>query len=124
MGVKFNGMTAGGGKGGVDYSTDEQVIGTWIDGKPLYRKVITDTIENCYLTQTIQLSGVPNDIVMIKAEGSVRYVNGNLDATYLLNDYSEYPNEGDAYTFRINFGTVSVESLTYRIIIEYTKTTD
>ena len=22
------------------YSTDEQVIGTWIDGKPLYRKVI------------------------------------------------------------------------------------
>lgn len=22
------------------YSTDEQVIGTWIDGKPLYRKII------------------------------------------------------------------------------------
>ena len=108
----------------IGYSTDEQVIGTWIDGKPLYRKVITDTIENCYLSQVIQLSGVPNDIVMIKAEGSVRYVKGNLDATYLLNDYSEYPNEGDAYTFRINFGTVSVESLTYRIIIEYTKTTD
>ena len=23
-----------------NYSTEEQVIGTWIDGKPLYRKVI------------------------------------------------------------------------------------
>lgn len=26
----------GGGGGGVNYSTTEQVIGTWIDGKPLY----------------------------------------------------------------------------------------
>ena len=25
------------------YSTDETVIGTWIDGKPLYRKVIKET---------------------------------------------------------------------------------
>lgn len=27
--------------GGVDYSTDEQVIGTWINGKPLYQKTFT-----------------------------------------------------------------------------------
>ena len=26
-----------------DYSTDEQVVGKWIDGKPLYRKVIEST---------------------------------------------------------------------------------
>ena len=26
------------------YSTEEQVIGTWIDGKPLYRKVVQFTI--------------------------------------------------------------------------------
>lgn len=26
--------------GGVNYSTDEQLIGTWIDGKPLYQKTI------------------------------------------------------------------------------------
>ena len=25
------------------YSTDEKVVGTWIDGKPIYRKVITFT---------------------------------------------------------------------------------
>lgn len=26
-----------------NYSTSEQVVGTWIDGKPLYRKIITGT---------------------------------------------------------------------------------
>ena len=27
----------------LSYSTDEQICGTWIDGKPIYRKVITGT---------------------------------------------------------------------------------
>ena len=41
MGVKFNGMTAGGGKGGVDYSTDEQDTGlTWIDGREIYQRTL------------------------------------------------------------------------------------
>ena len=26
--------------GGVEYSTEEKVIGTWIDGKPLYQKTV------------------------------------------------------------------------------------
>lgn len=30
----------GGSSGGINYSTTEQVIGTWIDGKPLYQKVM------------------------------------------------------------------------------------
>ena len=30
------------------YSTDEQVIGTWIDGKPLYRKVGTIKFTSIY----------------------------------------------------------------------------
>ena len=30
------------------YSTEEQVIGTWIDGKPLYRKVVDFTISNTW----------------------------------------------------------------------------
>lgn len=34
----FNARAAGGGAGDV-YSTEETRIGTWIDGKPLYRRV-------------------------------------------------------------------------------------
>lgn len=33
-------VTVTGGGGSVHYSTSEQVIGTWIDGKPLYEKTI------------------------------------------------------------------------------------
>lgn len=30
--------------GGATYSLDEQVVGTWIDGKPIYQKTIQDTM--------------------------------------------------------------------------------
>lgn len=49
MKIYSNGETIevpGGGSGspGEVYSTEEQVIGTWIDGKPLYQKVITGVL--------------------------------------------------------------------------------
>lgn len=36
-------VTVTGGGGGVHYSTSEQVIGTWIDGKPIYQCTWTGT---------------------------------------------------------------------------------
>lgn len=30
-----------------DYSTTEKIVGTWIDGKPLYQKTIESTLPNC-----------------------------------------------------------------------------
>lgn len=51
MGVKFNGMTAGGGKGGVDYSMDEQDTGLkWIDGSPVYQKT--------YYIESVPVGGI------------------------------------------------------------------
>lgn len=32
--------------GGHDYSTTEQVVGTWIDGSPMYEKTVSETITN------------------------------------------------------------------------------
>lgn len=37
---KMRTSEGGGGGSTHDYSTTEQVVGTWIDGKPLYEKVI------------------------------------------------------------------------------------
>ena len=34
------GGSGSGGSGMMNYSTEEQVVGTWIDGKPLYQKTI------------------------------------------------------------------------------------
>lgn len=42
--------SGGGVSSGVSYSTEEQVVGTWIDGKPLYQKtVIGSFTNNCSL---------------------------------------------------------------------------
>lgn len=35
------------------YSTDEQLIGRWIDGKPLYQKIIIGTLPNCVTEGTV-----------------------------------------------------------------------
>ena len=40
------------------YSTTEQVVGKWIDGKTLYRKVFTDTMPNCTTDGTLVISQV------------------------------------------------------------------
>lgn len=44
VGPKGDPGDAAAGSGGEIYSTEEIRIGTWIDGKPLYRKVITGTV--------------------------------------------------------------------------------
>lgn len=36
--IYYKGQPVSGGSSGETYSTEETVIGTWIDGKPLYRK--------------------------------------------------------------------------------------
>lgn len=38
------------------YSTEERVVGTWIDGKPLYQKVISTTLGTDNQTKTIPLN--------------------------------------------------------------------
>ena len=61
-----------------NYSTDEQVVGTWIDGKPLYEKTIARTFtgDEAY---TVFASGI--DIAFIQScffeytSGSNRYMS-------------------------------------------------
>ena len=52
------------------YSTDEVLIGRWIDGKPLYQKVITGTLPNCTTEGTVvsknDQHNIPNvDLIFI-----------------------------------------------------------
>ena len=117
----FGGMVGGDSK--INYSTNEQVIGTWIDGKPLYQKTFTQ-----------QLSGNSGsiDISSLNAE-SAFIVNGYYDADITKLDLNEIINTS-LYTYtHINTGSqylnidclnnVSANSTIY-ITIQYTKTTD
>lgn len=119
----------------INYSTEEQVIGTWIDGKPLYQK----TIEAKGMDWTIQSDKVLyysieslNVKVPVQIIGTLVNIddNGNVTNMHNLPYY-----DGSAYGFPIfggsgitftNHGQSSWRTR-YRIYImtiQYTKTTD
>lgn len=60
------------------YSTTEQRVGTWIDGKPLYKRVLHDTLGTTNNTwKNIQLTA-PNYIkYVVSLTAMFRYSNGN-----------------------------------------------
>ena len=112
------------------YSTEEvKTGGTWIDGKPIYRKVIVQDISN-------GLSGlvsIPIDIANI--DTPIRIVCGNIslpDGSGVITIPAQY----DATTFvqlgafsanglQLYCGTTNWTPLTHTTLcLEYTKTTD
>lgn len=73
--VQFDGDTIPVGyeevNGYVNYSTTEQKIGTWIDGKPLYRKIVTSafpqvTSDGTQVYTSIDLSSLSPEEVIIE----------------------------------------------------------
>ena len=102
-------------------SPTEQRVGTWINGKPIYRKVISGSISSS--TGTIQ---VPDLETLVKYYGNCTIAGGNdkrpfpfyeLNTSGHLFDFSLF---GDGY---INYNS-TWNVATYQITIEYTKTTD
>ena len=102
------------------YSTSEQRIGTWIDGKPLYRK----TFEYGELQTGIIAHNIPNvdHIHFGNGTGVVRE-DGFFGYNYWFND-------NDHISFLVNstnlyFDRVVASGITKVIfVVEYTKTTD
>ena len=67
---------------GYEYSRDEQVIGKWIDGRNLYRKVIMVGNIKPNATETTMPHGVENIDRVIHLYGSAR--NTNLDSRFTI----------------------------------------
>lgn len=114
-------ISPGGGTSGEHYSTEEQVIGTWIDGKPLYRKVVIvqNVAANDYTVIKIE-----DDMVLKNFYGVAKLSNNTI--------YSIFAPEGLNIPYRYDPGnkglvgrTKSSAGITKaEVIIEYTKTTD
>ena len=110
------------------YSTSEQVVGTWIDGKPIYEKVIeTDQVINNSSQRLISKSDISSNLdQMIEFHGY--YYDSN--HSYMIND--NYYDNSDYHSMLIwegnnflSFIKMSSSSFPYlRIICRYTKTTD
>lgn len=113
--IKYN---LGNVKNEVNYSTDEQVIGTWINGKSLYRKVVV--IDNPSNGMTFSIADIDEPI-----NASWTQVRNSLLCFSYNSNVSEHS--------RISFNTTSKNFLITMgdgfsgklvAILEYTKTTD
>lgn len=111
------------------YSTTEQVMGQWTDGKPIYRRVFSGAITNTANARaTITLwSGSPIKKI-ISVGGWIRYSAAGVNAFPLAEGAGEYRftyvQDG---TNNLNLAVFSATAYTgrpYEIWIEYTKTTD
>jgi hypothetical protein len=111
----------------VHYSTNEQVIGTWIDNKPLYQKTIevTNPTHGAWTQiisdNNINIIGYKNEASYAITQAGEKFsidfcVNSNLYGRSLI-----YNNEHSMQIEYYNsYGTLSK----YIVTIQYTKTTD
>ena len=105
------------------YSTTEQRVGTWIDGKPIYRKVITDkTVPTGidYFSTGINIDTFINcDGIVINNEIKLTLPIFNL---YAGNETTScWGNGSQIYTYSNDSG---IQGKPIYYILEYTKTTD
>lgn len=117
------------------YSTNEQVVGEWIDGNPLYRKVISGTYVPT-TTRRVTILTVDNTIeTLVSVSGSVTLNSGATqsfvpgqslyDASKNLLVSSTVAYNGESINLvTINVNTSSTSQYPYNIVVEYTKTTD
>ena len=117
------------------YSNTETRIGTWIDGKPIYRKVVPFTVDTTANLKDIDL-GISNLKYVIKCTGSLisgnsvrlipqfYYNNGNLDNQFTIVIYSVYTDTGKARLLYGNWLKSYANATNCNLFIEYTKTTD
>ena len=106
-------------KTGDNYSTEERVIGTWIDGKPLYQKTIVRT-------GTISSSSIPHQIsdvdyifiteFIYKDNDNIYYINEQLGRGKLSVDKTNVVLSFLTNGWNVNDGIY--------ITLKYTKTTD
>lgn len=107
------------------YSTNEIRIGTWIDGKPIYRKVFNIASPQSSNTNYVDVSGYNMDRV-IRLYGYYKNSTGTFDIPLTDSDsnYSVMFINSDGY-LRGRIGAGALANLTdCKVIIEYTKTTD
>ena len=111
------------------YSTEEVRIGTWIDGKPLYRKVFAGTKES-EKNKTINISDLNVDY--IRYYGNITTNIGQSDGEYEFPlNYYETSSAYIRTNFHRKYSNITIVSTNgtyfngnFKLVIEYTKTTD
>lgn len=112
------------------YSTAEQAIGTWIDGKTIYRKVYhIDTVAG---TTQYQLDTNSNIDFITRYSGSIYnpstgslYALGSVHSENTSHNYKQLYLNKNEQVLRMDIGDwQTTDGWKLYIILEYTKTTD
>jgi hypothetical protein len=113
----------------VKYSTEEQVIGEWIDGKPIYQRTYLITVPTKGNRTALVTSSVFDKIV--KTEVSVYKISGA--HTFRYGGSSSYNAGANSIAVYVEDSTVYMDNLSSTdyygggnayVTLQYTKTTD
>lgn len=119
--IAENAGGGGGGGGEVHYSTTEQVIGAWIDGKTLYQK--TFTIQNIQFNESgyydMDLSTENTSLILAIYDAS--YYTWMYNSAELRNSFERIAVETDHVLL---VGPASRNINIAYVTLRYTKTTD
>ena len=103
------------------YSSEEMVVGTWIDGKPIYRRYY----EGSTTTGTNLSSTFTNDDAIENLIKCYGHVQGNYgEQLGILSDRQALRMDASGKTLTYYFNNTDSYSYTYKIVIEYTKRND
>ena len=107
-----------------EYSTEEKVVGKWIDGKPIYEKIITFSITGKgFLSYRHNIENLENIHFISMLQGN------NENSIRTNRTYTPWYDPASIYLDEINSTDISLyhnSNMTkfYEFILRYTKTTD
>ena len=105
------------------YSLDEQSIGAWVNGKPIYRKVFllpsTNGAEDITITHNLNIDeyirmDIASNYKQDDISGATPLINGGYSA---IKSTNINPSANDIYMYNANI----YPDYTYHLILEYTK---
>ena len=100
------------------YSTNEQVIGTWIDGKPLYQKVIEFTTPTQSQANTeVKFADMPSSAILRKKIEFLFACNGSWSQSY--SDEIIGRDGWDTITGRVVYGELRIKMKTGSGTVNY-----
>ena len=109
------------------YSEEEQVIGKWIDGKPIYRVCMCGTTPSATGVQEFHSAPWRNFESLVRLDGYVSGSNadGNIRHSIQRNDlYQVFPYTTGNLVWYVHPTATNYTSRPYFAVVEYTKTTD
>lgn len=108
------------------YSTEETIVGRWINGKDIYRKVVTKSVA-ANTTGTIDLSDIDYESLWINQSASFNSYGTSTLTTSGIAWYNGTDDYGLVYvqpSKLMNIKNSSKNARTYYLVLEYTKATN